>query len=88
MALLMQQAHFTESDPWRPLIVISNFALFQAMINDPNTPARIGRDMKGLQTLGCLACYKPDVFGEVVEAAKTHDLDKMKAIGDKYERSK
>jgi len=31
---------------------------------------RIGGDLQRIGEIGCLACFKPDAFGEIVEAAK------------------
>lgn len=82
--LLVKQAGYSESDPWRALIIASNIALFQAATCDDTTHARIGGDIRRICELGCLACYKPDAFGEVVEAAKSHDLGLIKALGEKW----
>lgn len=82
--LLVRQAGYSPSDPWRALIIASQIALFQAATTDPKTHSRIGGDITRLHEIGCLACYKPDAFGEVVEAAKSHDLGKIKALGEHW----
>jgi len=83
-SLLVHQAGYREVDPWRALVIVTNIVLFQASTADPQTHQRIGDDITRIGELGCLACYKPDVFGEIVEAAKTHDLGQIKAIGERY----
>jgi hypothetical protein len=82
--LLVRQADYRESDPWRALVVVCQIALFQAATCDPETHKRIGGDIGKIGSLGCLACYKPDAFGEVVEAAKSHDLGRIKALGERW----
>jgi len=82
--LLVHQAGYSEKDPWRALIVVTQIALFQATTCDPKTAVRIGGDVSRLSELGCLACNKPDSFGEIVEAAKSRDLGDIKALGEKW----
>lgn len=83
-SLLVHQAGYTPDDPWRALVIASQITLFQAATCDPKTHEKIGDDITRLPELGCLACYKPDAFGEVVEAAKTKDLGKIKALGERW----
>ena len=66
------------------MIIAAQIALFQAATHDPKTHDRIGGLIERLPELGCLACYKPDAFGEIVEAAKTHDLGAIKALGESW----
>lgn len=80
--LLVKQTKFSPKDPWQALIVVTQIALFQAATADKKTYGRIDGDITKLPSLGCLACYKPDAFGEIVEAAKSHDLGKVKALGE------
>jgi hypothetical protein len=82
--LLIHQAKYSEKDPWRALIIAAQITLFQAATIDPRTYEKISGDISNIGKLGCLACYKPDAFGEVVEAAKTHDLGKIKALGEMW----
>lgn len=83
-SLLVHQAGYRESDPWRVVIIAAQIALFQAATADPQTHARVGGDLTKLADLGCLACYKPDAFGEVVEVAKSHDIGQIKALGERW----
>lgn len=82
--LLVQQAGYSQSDPWMALEVMVGIALFQAATCDPKVHAETGGDVLRLTTIGCLACRKPDAFGEIVEAAKTHKLGAIKALGEKW----
>lgn len=82
-SLLVHQAGYGPNDTWRALVIASNIVLFQAATADPQTWARID-DVTKIGELGCLACYKPDAFGEVVEAAKSHDLGQIKALGERW----
>lgn len=81
-SLLVHGAGYSPSDPWRVLIIASQIALFQAATADPTLHAKIGGDIKHIGEIGCLACFKPDAFGEIVELAKSHDLSKIKAYGE------
>lgn len=83
-SLLVHQAQYTEAEPWLALIVCAQIALFQAATCDPQTHERTGGDIAKLSAFGCLACYKPDAFGEIVEAAKSHDLGTVKALGERW----
>lgn len=82
--LLVRQAKYGRKDSWQALMVIANVALLQCATCDDETHKRLGGDMHRVQELGCLACYKPNAFGEVVEAAKTHDLQQVKAVGERW----
>lgn len=82
--LLIWQAHYKPRDPWRALVIVSQVALFQATTCDPKAQARLGGDLTRFPELGCLACLKPDAFGEIVEAAKTHDLGRIKLLGEAW----
>ena len=82
--LLVQQAGYTPDDPWQALIIASQVALFQAATADPKTHEKLGGDVTRIPELGCLACYKPDAFGEVVQASMSHDLGEIKALGEKW----
>lgn len=83
-SLLVHQAGYTDNDPWRALIIVSQVALFQAATCDPKTHKRLENEITNINRLGCLACYKPDAFGEVVEAAKQHDLGAIKRLGERW----
>jgi len=83
-SLLVYQAGYKPNDSWRALIIISQIAIFQGVTADPKMQKKIGLDITNIKTLGCLACQKPDIFGEVVEAAKTHDFGNIKKLGEKY----
>ena len=83
-ALLVGQAGYASTDPWQLLILTAQIALFQAATTDNKTHLKIGDDITRIGELGCLACYKPDAFGEIVEAAKTHDLIDIKTLGERW----
>jgi hypothetical protein len=82
--LLVHQAGYSPKDPWQSLIIVSQIALFQAAAADERTHEIIGDDITRIGELGCLACYKPDAFGELVEIAKSHDLGRLKELGEKW----
>jgi hypothetical protein len=83
-SLLVMQAKYKESDPWRALIIMAQVALFQGAVVDPATWDKVEGDVLKLKALGCLACYKPDRFGEIVEEAKKKELGAIKALGDSW----
>lgn len=83
-SLLVHGAKYLQKDPWRVLLIAAQIALFQAAAADERTHKKIGDDVSKIGTLGCLACYKPDAFGEIVETAKSHDIKKVKALGERW----
>lgn len=82
--LLVTQAQYTPDDAWRALIIVAQIALMQAATCDPATHEKTAGDLGKLEALGCLACLKPDAFGEIVETAKLHDFGKIKALGEQW----
>jgi hypothetical protein len=83
-ALLVSQAGYSESDPWRALLIIANTVLFQMTSCDPKVYARVGGDVHRFKELGCLACLHPDYFGEVVQAAQSPHPLALKRLGETY----
>ncbi len=84
LALLVHQAGYGPNDTWRAVIIAAQIALFQAATCDPRIQKESGGEVENLTKLGCLACQKPDSFGEIVEAAKTHDLGNIKRLGERW----
>jgi hypothetical protein len=86
--LLVQQTGFEPNDHWRVLILATQVALFQAATCDQKTYERLDGVVTRIATLGCLACYKPDAFGEIIDAAqkvlKEDALGAIKALGEKW----
>lgn len=87
-SLLVHQAKYSRQDPWRALIVMAQIALFQAATADDYFYERVGGDIRRIGEVGCLACFKPDAFGEIVEAAKSHDPGAIKALGESWLKKK
>lgn len=82
--LLVRQAGYGPADPWRSLVIGVQIALFQAVTADEATYVHIDGLVENIPKLGCLACFKPDAFGELVEAAKSHDLGAVKRLGESW----
>lgn len=83
--LLVAQAGYRPSDPWQALIIATNIALFQAATTHSKTHERIGGDISRIGELGCLACYRPDAFGEIVAVSqKPQSIAAIKALGEKW----
>lgn len=83
-SLLVRQCGFKPSDPWRVLMVMTQIALFQGATADPETHRRTGGDVTRIPELGCLACWKPDRFGEIVDAARTKGMSAIKPLGESW----
>ncbi len=81
--LLIEQLGYSENDPWRALIIVTQVALFQAMTVDQKVHDKVNGKIEEIARLGCFACYKPDRFGEIVEEGK-HGLASIKALGEKW----
>lgn len=86
--LLVTQAGFRPKDPWMALEIASQVALFQACTTDDKIWAKLGGDLHRLPEIGCMACAKPDAFGEIVAAARRRDahgaIGAIKALGDAW----
>lgn len=86
--LLVQQTRFGPNDPWQVLEIGTQIALFQGATCDPKVHEQIGGDVHKVHTLGCLACRKPDLFGQIVDAAqkagKKNAFNAVKALGEKW----
>lgn len=83
-SLLVSQAGYSRNDPWRSLIIMAQIALFQGASADPTFHERLGGDLERISEIGCLACFKPDRFGEIVEAAKRKDAGAIKQLGESW----
>lgn len=84
-SLLIHQAGYTIEEPWRAVIVMAQIVLFQAATADPEFHNRTGGDITRTSEIGCLACFKPDAFGEIVEAAKNkEDMGAIKRLGESW----
>lgn len=83
-ALLVRQMGYGPDGPWMALEVMCTIALFQAATADAKVYAEIDGDLKNLTRLGCLACRKPDAFGEIIDAGQKHGLSAIKALGEKW----
>lgn len=82
--LLLAQAGYGPNDPWRVVIIAAQISLFQAATSHPSTYERIGGDVTRIGEIGCLACDRPDAFGEIVAAATTRDIGAIKAVGERW----
>ena len=82
-ALLLHQVGIGPEGPWRSCIIACQIALFQGTTAHPDTYARIGGDVLRIQELGCLACFRPDTFGEVVAAYQEGGIAATKALGER-----
>jgi hypothetical protein len=82
--LLVSQVGIPESGPWRALIIMAQLTLFQAATADPTFHQKLSGDLGRIAEIGCLACFKPDAFGEIVEAAMSSDKGAIKRLGESY----
>lgn len=84
-SLLVHQAKYGQHEPWRALIIMAQIALFQASTAHPSFHERTGGDMQRIGEIGCLACFRPDAFGEIVKAAKNKaDPGAIKRLGESW----
>lgn len=83
-ARLVQAAKYGPDDPWRSLIIVAQIALLQSATANSVTHTRLGGDITKIGSLGCLACYNPEAFGDIEAASKCHDLGVIKALGEKW----
>ena len=83
-SLLVSQVGIGPEGPWRALLIMANIAMFQGATSDPATHERLGNDIRRLPELGCLACYKPDLFGELVDVVQREGLEAIKSLGERW----
>lgn len=81
LQILVHGAGYKPEDPWRALAIIVNVALFQGCSIDPRVQRLIGGHIEDFEFLGCLACQRPDLFGEITQAVD-RGLSHVKALGD------
>lgn len=83
--LLVEQCGYGPNDTWRALMVVTQIALFQGATCDADTHQKIGDDITQIGQLGCLACWKPDRFGQIVQTIGTSkDIGKIKKLGESW----
>jgi hypothetical protein len=81
-SLLLMQLHIGPQDPWRAHIIVAQIALFQATTAHPDTYKKIGGDVTRIPELGCLACYRPDSFGEIIQKFQEGGMAAVKKWGE------
>lgn len=67
--------------------MVATISLFQGITRFASTWERLGGDVTRISELGCLACYRPDVFGEIIYAGECGGdasavFDAIKALSD------
>lgn len=83
-SLLVHQCGVPQEGPWRALIMAAQIVLFQGSTAKKQLHEVTGGDITKVTTVGCLGCYSPDVFGEVVAAFQEGGFASVKALGDRY----
>ncbi len=83
-SLLVQQVGVPESGPWRALILLAQITLLKGATADPALYDRIGGDLGRLGEVGCLACFRPDYFGAIVQAAIDDEPGGFKRLTDSW----
>lgn len=80
--LLVRQCSYGPHDPWRALLVSTQIALFQGATSDLGVWREADGRVENLMKIGCLACRKPDLFGELVDVVQKSDsmTDHIQAI--------
>lgn len=80
--LLLDQIGIGPDGPWRSALICVQITLFQGATAHPSTYTRLGGDVRRIGELGCLACDRPDVFGEAVQAFQSGGIGAVKALGE------
>lgn len=80
--LLLDQIGIGPDGPWRSHIIVAQIALFQGTTAHPDTYARIGGVVERIAELGCLACFRPDTFGSIVQAFQQGGIKAVKQLGE------
>lgn len=74
-ALLVRQCQYGPQDPWMALLIATQIALFQGASCDPKVYAELNGQVERMPELGCLACCKPDLFGQLIDAVQRAPRD-------------
>lgn len=86
--LLVAQTGFGPNDSWQVLEAVTNITLFQGASCDQKVYEEVGGKIENFVKLGCLACRKPDLFGEIVQAVqqagKVNAFSTLKALGERW----
>lgn len=86
--LLVRQCSYGPDDPWRALYIASQIALFQGITCDPNVIDEAGGQVENLSRLGCLACRRPDLFGQLIDTVRRTPLwahiGAIKRLGERW----
>lgn len=83
---LIHGAKFKMGDPWMALEVVSQLALVQATLADKKYLIKYSNDPMGINRVGCLACFSPKIFKEIIDVAKkTRDIGEVKKIGERFD---
>lgn len=82
--LLIEQTGYTRDDSWRSLMIMTNLALFQASTADDTFYDKLGGNLDRIAEIGCLACFKPDKFGEIVDTVIHKGQSAIKALGESW----
>ena|ERR1035437_1984263 len=88
-SLLIHGANFSKTDSWQMLEVVASVALFQKACASAEFHKRTGGDITKTDTVGCLACFSPDAFSDIVFIAssnkKIEQLDPLiKQYGESF----
>lgn len=83
-SLLVHQAGYGPDDTWRSLIIMAQIALFQAATADDTFYDKLDGDITRVVEIGCLACFKPDKFGEIVNIIQQKGQDAIKELGESW----
>lgn len=82
--LLVHQCGFKETDPWRALMIMAQIAIFQGATTDPQLHEKTSGDITKIKEIGCLACFKPDLFGELIEEVNSKGMSAIKSLGESW----
>lgn len=83
-SLLVHQCGFGPNDTWRSLIIMAQIALFQAATADDNFWKILDDDINNISRIECLACFKPDKFGEIVDIVQRKGQGAIKELGESW----
>lgn len=88
-ALLVSQCGYGPQDPWQALQIVTNLALFQGATADPKVHVELGGVIENLPTIGCLACRKPDLFGQLIDRVqrtfpRSAHIGAIKQLGESW----
>ena len=82
--LLVEQCRYGPDDKWQALFIAAQIALLNFISFNKTSMKKLDGSLRNLHRFSCMACERPDGFGQIVEAAKGKDLEQVSKLITKW----